>query len=128
MTPPQWRDESKALRAKVLESTGKTVEEGGLELLLKTPGAAEDLHSLLGCDAQVLAAELARTEPACSRCPLARPGGVRQRSAPRGVAWLRHVGSEMPAAEKEALSRAPPPRSPLWRGRWTGSHRMSTQR
>jgi hypothetical protein len=63
MTPPQWRDESKALRARVLESTGRTVEEGGLELLLKTPGAAEDLHSILGCDAQVLAAELARAKP-----------------------------------------------------------------
>lgn len=61
MSPPQWRDESKALRARVLESTGKTVEEGGLEMLLNTPGAAEQLHSLLGCDAQVLAAELVRT-------------------------------------------------------------------
>lgn len=58
MHPPQWRDESKALRAKVLERTGRTVEQGGLEDLLKVPGARDDLRSALGCEARVLSAEL----------------------------------------------------------------------
>jgi len=64
--PDAFRDESKALRATVLAQTGRTVEEGGLEELLKRPGGTEALHSQLGVDARVLSAELAELSTAVS--------------------------------------------------------------
>ena len=58
LTAPAWRDESKALRAAVLERTGKTVEEGGLEELVGSEEGREAVKATLGADARALAAEL----------------------------------------------------------------------
>jgi hypothetical protein len=58
ISTPTFRDESKPLRAVVLAQTGRTVEEGGLEELLRRPGGSDALRSTLGVDAQVLSCEL----------------------------------------------------------------------
>ena len=65
--PDAFRDESKGLRAVVLAQTGRTVEEGGLEELMKRPGGPEALRSHLGVDARVLSSELAELSAAVSR-------------------------------------------------------------
>ena len=65
--PDAFRDESKGLRALVLSQTGRTVEEGGLEEMLKRPGATEALRAHLGVDARVISAELAELSAAVAR-------------------------------------------------------------
>ena len=65
--PDAFRDESKGLRAVVLAQTGRTVEEGGLEELLKRPGGTDALRAHLGVDARVLSAELAELSTAVAR-------------------------------------------------------------
>ena len=58
VSTPLFRDETKALRALVLNKTGRTVEEGGLNLLLQQPDGRETLRGTLGADAQALSAEM----------------------------------------------------------------------
>jgi hypothetical protein len=67
LSAPTFKDESKPLRAVVLAQTGRTVEEGGLEELLRRPGGADALRATLGCDAQVLHAELSDIAAAVAR-------------------------------------------------------------
>jgi hypothetical protein len=65
--PAAFRDESKALRAVVLAQTGRTVDEGGLEELLRRPGGSDALRATLGVDAQVLSSELSDIAAAVSK-------------------------------------------------------------
>jgi len=58
LTTPAFKDESKSLRALVLNETGKTCDEGGLAELLARADGPQKVRSVLGIDAQVLSAEM----------------------------------------------------------------------
>mmetsp|Transcript_19981 Transcript_19981/g.65074 ORF Transcript_19981/g.65074 Transcript_19981/m.65074 type:complete len:662 (-) Transcript_19981:944-2929(-) len=58
ITTPAYKDESKAMQARVLELTGRSVEDGGLEILLERTDGREELRQMLGLEAKVLASEI----------------------------------------------------------------------
>ena len=58
ITAAAFKDETRALRALVLDRTGKTVDEGGLAELLAKEDGKQSVRALLGVDAQVLGAEI----------------------------------------------------------------------
>ena len=67
ITAAAFKDETRALRALVLDRTGKTVDEGGLAELLAKEDGKQSVRALLGVDAQVLGAEIAGLAAELSR-------------------------------------------------------------
>ena len=67
VTSPAFKDETRALRALVLDKTGKTVDEGGLAELLAREEGKESVRALLGVDSQVLSTEIAGMAAELSR-------------------------------------------------------------